>query len=50
VITHPDDLSVRSVDFVNGTCIASGDEIIPLRIFVNAVDVEVVPGIGAVVA
>jgi hypothetical protein len=49
VRTYPDDLSVGSVDFVNGACIASGDEIVPINIFVDAIDMEVVPSIGAIV-
>lgn len=47
---YPDDLPIGPIDLVNCTCITSRDEIVPISILVNAVDVEVVPGIGTVVA
>jgi hypothetical protein len=34
---------------VNGACVTSGDEIVSVSILVNAIDVEVVPRIGAIV-
>lgn len=46
----PDDLAGRPVDFVHRTGIARGDEVVAIAVFVDGVDVEVVPGVGGVVA
>ena len=35
---------------MDGACVTSGDEIVPISILVNTIDMEVVPSIGAVVA
>ena len=44
----PDDLAGGAVDLVNGTGVASGDQVVTVGISVNGVDVEVVPRIGGV--
>lgn len=46
----PDDFAGGAVDFVHGAGVARGDEVVALAVFVNGVDVEVVPGVGGVVA
>ena len=46
----PDDLARCTVDFVHGAGIARRDEVVAIAVFVNGVDVEVVPGVGGVVA
>lgn len=46
----PDDLARGPVDLVHGAGVARGDEVVAVAIFVDGVDVEVVPGIGGVVA
>lgn len=46
----PDDFAGGAVDFVYGAGVARGDEVVALAVFVDGVDVEVVPGIGGVVA
>lgn len=46
----PDDGSVSAVDLVHGTSVAGGDEVVASGILVDAVDVEVIPCVGAVVA
>jgi len=48
--TYPNDLAISSVYLVNRARVTSGDQVIPISILINAVDVEVVPSIGAVVA
>ena len=50
MLTYPDDLAIGSIDLVDCACVAGGDEIVPISILINAVDVEVVPSIGAIVA
>ena len=46
----PDNAAVSAVDLVHGAGVAGGDQVVALRILVDTVDVEVVPGVGAVVA
>jgi hypothetical protein len=46
----PDDGPVRAGDVVDGGRVARGDEIVAGRVFVDRVDVEVVPGQGGVEA
>jgi hypothetical protein len=48
--THPNDLAVGPIDLVNCACVTSGDEVVPISVFVNTINVEVVPSIGTVVA
>jgi vacuolar-type H+-ATPase subunit D/Vma8 len=50
VRTYPDDLAIGPIDLVNCACVTSGDEIIPTSILVNAIDVIIIPSVGAVVA
>jgi hypothetical protein len=50
VRTYPDDLAIGPIDLMDGACVTSGDEIVPIIILVNTIDMEVVPSIGAVVA
>lgn len=45
----PYDLAGLAIDLVYCVCVASGDQIIALVILVYRVDVEIVPGIGAVI-
>jgi hypothetical protein len=45
-----DDLARGAVDLVDGASVAGGDEVVPLAVLVDAVDVEVVPCVAAVVA
>jgi hypothetical protein len=44
-----DDLAGGTVDLVDGAGVASRDEVVARFVLVDAVDVEVVPGIAAVV-
>lgn len=46
----PDDLARGPVDLVHRAGIARGDEVVAVAVFVDGVDVEVVPGVGGVVA
>ena len=46
----PDNLSCGTVNLVDGACVSRRDEIVSLAIFVDRVDVEVVPCVGRVVA
>jgi hypothetical protein len=45
----PDDLASATIDLVSGVCITSRDEVVAFVVLVDAVDVEVVPGVGGVV-
>ena len=47
-IKPPDDTAVCAVDFVNATGIPSRDHVVTISILVDAVDVEVIPSVGAV--
>lgn len=49
-VEAPDDATVGAVDLVHGAGVAGRDEVVALGIFVDAVDVEVVPRIRRVVA
>ena len=44
----PDNVACCTVDFEDGSVVASGDEVVSLVVFVYAVDVEVVPCFGGV--
>lgn len=46
----PEDFAGAAVDLVGGVGVAGGDEVVALVVLVDAVDVEVVPGVGGVVA
>lgn len=46
----PDNGPVGPVDLVDRASVAGGDEVVPVGVFVDAVDVEVVPSVGAVVS
>lgn len=46
----PDESAGGAIDFVDGVCVTGRDEIGPLGILVNRVDVEIVPSVGAVIA
>lgn len=45
----PDDFPARPVDLVDAARVARGDEIVAVGVLVDAVDVEVVPCVGAIV-
>lgn len=42
----PDDVACRAVDLENGGVVACGDQIVSVGVFVDAVDVEVIPCVG----
>jgi hypothetical protein len=46
----PDDGAGAAVDLVYCVGVACGDQVVPFSVLVNAVDVEVVPSVGRVVA
>lgn len=46
----PDDFAGCPVDFVDRAGVARGNEVVTLGVFVDGVDVEVIPGVGGVVA
>lgn len=46
----PDDLAGCSVDLVHRAGVAGGNEVVTFGVFVDGVDVEVIPGVGGVVA
>ena len=46
----PQDRPVLAGDLVDGGGVAGGDEVVAGRVFVNGIDVEVVPGVGGVEA
>lgn len=46
----PDNLSCGTINLVDGACVSRRDEIVSLAIFVDRVDVEVVPCVRGVVA
>ena len=48
-VQSPDDATVSAVDLVHATCISGGYHVVPIWILVNTVDMEVVPGIRAIV-
>ena len=50
VRTYPDDLAIGPIDLVYRACVTSGDEIVPIGILVDTINVEVVPSIRTVVA
>lgn len=49
-VEAPDYGAVGTVDLVDGAGITSRNEVVALGIFVNAVDVEIVPRVGRIVA
>jgi hypothetical protein len=49
-VEAPDDGAVGAVYLVDGAGVAGGDEVVARGVLVDAVDVEVVPGVGGVVA
>jgi hypothetical protein len=49
-VQTPDDAAVGAVDFEEGAGVARGDEVVAGGVLCDAVDVEVVPGVGGVVA
>lgn len=46
----PDDTSIGAVNLVDAACVARRYEVVAVRVLIDAVDVEVVPGIRAVEA
>ena len=48
-VEAPDDGAGSAVDFVQGAGVARRDEVVARGVFGDAVDVEVVPGVGAIV-
>jgi hypothetical protein len=49
-VQPPNDGAVGAIDLVNGASIAGRDQVVTVSVFVYRVDVEVVPGVGRVVA
>lgn len=45
----PDDDACAAIDLIDCVGVTCGDEVVPFGILVDAVDVEVVPGVGGVV-
>lgn len=48
-VKFPDDVAIGSVDLVNAAGVTGGDQIVSLGVFVDAVDVEVIPRVGTVI-
>jgi len=47
-VEAPNDVAGGAVDLVDGAGVAGGYEVVTRGVFVNGVDVEVVPGVGGV--
>ena len=47
-VEAPNDVAGGAVDLADGAGVASGDEVVAQSVFVNGVDVEVVPGVRGV--
>lgn len=46
----PDNISGSAIDLVHSTGISSGDQIIPLGVLVDGIDMEIIPGVRGVVS